>query len=365
MKTSKIPGLGRFGTFVDNLDFNQLSDEEWMEIGKIHLNSLVTILRNVTLDPEVYPQWMEKWGTSRYSFRAHLEKKYNKTVAELWAEVEADVSAIEESEKNLLRFGLHTWMPTKNGPGMQRVQSGFDDNGYPLGWFPEGELSWHCNEPAVSTFVPGISLYGQTGMVGSATGFLTTTDWYESQSESFRSELDEMVAVHRFGHDESMPGMKNKIVLDSLQILGYPEHEHELPLVLQSPAGHQGLHCFPGSAYAIKGMTQADSDRFFARIYKEIMVEKYTYDHWYKQDNDICIFDNSVTLHRRVGSTNGRLAYRMAFDYTNLQDQPWIPYPNHGKFARKYIKEINEQIAIQGIVNFKRPGVKEYVKTFF
>jgi alpha-ketoglutarate-dependent taurine dioxygenase len=365
MKISKIPGLGRFGTFIDDIDFDHLSDEEWMEIGKIHLNSLVTIIRNVNLDPELYPTWMEKWGKSRYSFRAHLEKKYNKTVGEMWADVENGTSIIEEREKNLLRFGMHTWMPTKNGIGMQRVQGGYDENGYPLGWFPEGELSWHSNEPAVPTFVPGISLYGQTKMVGSATGFLTTVDWYERQSESFRSELDEMVALHRFGHEECIPGMNNKIILDSLQVIGYPDFDHEMPLILESPGGFKGLHCFPGSAYAIKGMSQADSNRLFQRIYSEIFVDEYCYDHWYQQDNDICVFDNSVTLHRRIGSPNGRLAYRMAFDYTNLQPGPWMPYKNHGKYARNYIKEIHEQVKIQAIADFKLPGIKEYMKTFF
>ena len=57
MKISKIPGLGRFGTYIDNVDFNHLSDEEWLEIGKIHMQSLViipispkTALRNVFLN---------------------------------------------------------------------------------------------------------------------------------------------------------------------------------------------------------------------------------------------------------------------------------------------------------------------------
>jgi hypothetical protein len=45
MKVSKIPGLGRFGVFIDNIDLNSITEDEWMEIGKIHLESLVTIIR--------------------------------------------------------------------------------------------------------------------------------------------------------------------------------------------------------------------------------------------------------------------------------------------------------------------------------
>ena len=59
MKVSKIPGLGRFGLFIDDVDFDNINDEEWLEIGKLHLNSLVTIIRNTKLSPEKYNKLME------------------------------------------------------------------------------------------------------------------------------------------------------------------------------------------------------------------------------------------------------------------------------------------------------------------
>jgi hypothetical protein len=34
MKVSKIPGLGSYGLFIDDVDFATLSDEEWFEIGQ-------------------------------------------------------------------------------------------------------------------------------------------------------------------------------------------------------------------------------------------------------------------------------------------------------------------------------------------
>ena len=39
MKISKIPGLGRFGVYIDDIDLKTISHDEWMEIGKIHLKS--------------------------------------------------------------------------------------------------------------------------------------------------------------------------------------------------------------------------------------------------------------------------------------------------------------------------------------
>ena len=45
MKISKIPGLGRFGHYIDDLDLNTVSDEQWHEIGQLHLKGLVTVIR--------------------------------------------------------------------------------------------------------------------------------------------------------------------------------------------------------------------------------------------------------------------------------------------------------------------------------
>jgi alpha-ketoglutarate-dependent taurine dioxygenase len=62
MKISKIPGLGSFGHYVDDVDFNHLTAEEWLEIGKLHLQGLVTILRNVTISQDQYYSAIPKFG---------------------------------------------------------------------------------------------------------------------------------------------------------------------------------------------------------------------------------------------------------------------------------------------------------------
>ena len=47
MKISKIPGLGRFGIFVDDLKIDDLNNDRWLLLGEEHLKNLVTIIRNV------------------------------------------------------------------------------------------------------------------------------------------------------------------------------------------------------------------------------------------------------------------------------------------------------------------------------
>lgn len=73
-------------------------------------------------------------------------------------------------------------------------------------------------------------------------------------------------------------------------------------------------------------MSQEESDKLFAKIKSEILQPENVYDHWYTQDNDLLIFDNSITLHRRLGSTVNRIAYRAPFDLNDpvkpRYDQP-------------------------------------------
>ena len=73
MKISKIPGLGRFGVFIDDVDFDNITNEEWQEIGKLHLEKLVTIIRNTNLNTFRYEELILKLGLPRtkkvWSFR--------------------------------------------------------------------------------------------------------------------------------------------------------------------------------------------------------------------------------------------------------------------------------------------------------
>ena len=200
MKISKIPGLGRFGHFIDDLDFSSLTEEQWMEIGHFHLQGLVTIIRNTNITPMEYERRMFKWGTSRHLTSYRIQKKYNiDCTSKLIGKTEIngfpidikDQDWIKASQKLLAHeeVGYHT--------SLIRVTGKKDHEGTPLGMFAEGELLWHSNESGNLVFTPGVSLLGVEGVIGSATGFVTTPDWYEEQSESFRSELDEMIIEHK------------------------------------------------------------------------------------------------------------------------------------------------------------------------
>lgn len=338
MKVSKITGLGRFGVFIDDVDFFSMSDDQWMEIGKIHLDNLVTIIRNTDLDRYTYVHWMKKWGMSRMSFEGVVKQKYSD-----WDKSKGPIlnnTNLDDLDRKLIEAYQNIVERPHNDPAsIIRVMGGRDENNNPKGMFAEGELLWHSNESGNIAGAPGVALLGLENTTKSATGFLTTVDYYENVPDSFRRELDEMVLIHNF-----MPGKINPGLNDEQDTLMYsnmvPHPNTEIPMVIKSPGGYTGLHYSFNTVSAIKGMSQKESDRVLKHIRDGLEIPEYTYDHWYQEDGDLCLFDNSITQHRRLGETTGRLCLRYQYDYNNLVDEPYIPYEME-PYKSQYIEKIN------------------------
>jgi len=315
MKVTKIPGLGRFGVYIDDVDLANISHEEWMEIGKIHLESLVTIIRGNDLNYDTYYDLFKQWGTPRYSRPLNFYLKYGKPVKELVMN-----NLLDDSDKNELRLG-RLWQIDKRRPGMVRVTGKLNDKGEPLGIFDNGELKWHSNECADPAFTPGVALMGWESMQGSCTGFATTVDWYEKQSEAFRSELDELITVNNY-----RPLSLNPILKEEQEQFynnnQCPIPNGEIPLVINSPGGIKGLHLPATTFDYFKGMSKEESTKLYDRIWGEVIQPEYMYEHWYQRDKDILIFDNSITVHNRKIENDGispnRVGLRIQFDYDHL-----------------------------------------------
>jgi hypothetical protein len=322
MKVTKIPGLGRFGIFIDDIDLMNISDEEWAEVGKLHLDNLVTIIRGNEIDHHTYARLMTAWGPMRYNMPIEFYLKYGKPLKELIINGEL-ASKDAETFANARR-----WQVDKRYPGMIRVTPKKNRRGDSIGIFGDGELLWHSNEAGDVAFTPCVALMGWEKMIGSCTGFVTTTDWYESQSESFRSELDEMIIVNNYRALSVSP----TYVEDQENFYKNntcPEPDMEFPLVIKSPGGITGLHLGVHCIDYIKGMSRTESEKLFETIQKGIFVEKYIYKHWYQSDRDICIFDNSITLHNReleTVSMPDRIGYRIQFDQDTMIGGPYQPF---------------------------------------
>lgn len=355
MKVTKIPGLGNYGIIIDGVDLMHVDDEQWTEIGKLHLKNLVTVIRDSNCTKDRQADLIMKWGDTRYGVRAFLMKKYSRTWGEICVMARDKDPRLSKTDLTAVRALFHTQERTANGKDVSRVTGGYDEEGHPIGLFAEGELLWHSNESGTLTWTPGVALLAYENVVGSATGFVTTPDYYESVSESFRSELNDMIIEHRFTPGKINPGLNEQ--QDAIMNINMcPEDDTEVPLVIRSPGGITGLHYSVNTVYKIKGMTKSDSDRVFEEINKGLFQEKYIYDHWYKNNRDLMLFDNSITLHRRLGNIQGRMCYRIAHDYTNLQEDVYQPYLQE-QYQKQYNREIHTIVKTTGIKNFKLPSL--------
>lgn len=335
MKVTKIPGLGRFGVFIDDVDLNTISHDEWMEIGKLHLEQLVTIIRGNNIDYKKYWDLITAWGPSRYNRPLNLYLKYGKKVKDLLFNNELD-----EADRQAV-MNARQWQMDRRCDGVVRVTGKKDWRGKTMGVFGDGELKWHSNECGTTIFAPGVALMGWESMKGSATGFLTTTDYYESLSESFRSELDQMIVVHNY-QSASINPTKVPEQESFYQDNQCPQPDGRVPLIIKSPGGIKGIHLGIAAFDYVEGMSKEESKKLFDRLQKEMFVDKYIYDHWYQGEGDICLFDNSITLHRRVIENNGtspnRVGLRIQYDFDNLAGT-YMPY-YQDEFNQERLKKI-------------------------
>ena len=75
-RITDIPNLEGYGVFVDDVDFKNMSRREWMDLGKLHMEKLVMIIRKTGLQKQSFLQVMRKWGQDRQNYAATLFAKY-------------------------------------------------------------------------------------------------------------------------------------------------------------------------------------------------------------------------------------------------------------------------------------------------
>ena len=338
IRITDIPNLEGYGVFVDDIDFKHLTRSEWMDLGKLSMQKLVMIIRSTGLDNRSFHQVIKKWGKDRQNYAATLFARYP------WANGQIDhiiaSTEVPDEEKDIIREFKRVGGCNQKTGNTLRV-SGKKVNGQRIGMFADGELLWHSNESGDIAFTPAVALLGAENMTNSATGFMVTTPYYYNVSDSFRSELDEMVLIHNF-----VPGRINPGLNDPQDNLMYknmcPDPDTEIPLVIESPAGIKGLHYSFNTVTGIKGMSNLEAKKVLAEIRKGL--DPYTYDYWWENDDDLLIFDNSIVQHRRLGDTTNRLCHRYQFDYTYLQykvtKQNYIPYSQE-PYRSRYVDKMN------------------------
>jgi hypothetical protein len=305
MNITKIPGFGRFGIFIDDIDLDSISNSQWMEIGILQTRFLLVILRNVkATEYEKFQQLICRWG-GNYSFKQKpLADYYGVDRKNLPSILDIDSingKLVDAREKNLLKFLIDSTIP------FDRIDIKNSDFFCKPLRIDSTNLNTHSKfyEPGVSiSSLPGpaSALLGVSGMPGTTSRFLQTVDWYESQTQSFQSELDDIIIIHN---------------CQSLNI--------ETPLVINTLGGDKGIHFSTSDGLSVKGMSDRDSKSFFDHVSSTLIDKRYVYDHIYSQDTDLILMDNSACFHGWDTINQSMLVYAAHHDFSILLPEynPW------------------------------------------
>ena len=371
MKITKVDGLGRFGCIVEDMNYDSV--EDWEKLKQINLETLVTVVRGGGKDR--FNELVKNApliGRNRRSHETILTKKYGPNPY-------ASVDKWDAVDKLFLQANSR-WAKHQQLPENWHLVSGeVDSEGKSLGAFGNVECLWHSNESGCYYFTPLVILYGSTGMLGSSTGFCTSTDWYEKQSNSFRSELDQLIAHHAYKPYSVAPGAD----ADHEAVLRrnfYMDDGADMPLVIKSPGGIVGLHFTYSSVQSFVGMSKNESEALIKKLVDELYVPEYTYDAWWENDTgDFIMFDNTITTHNRTlrpglplsETLARRLAYRSHMDYRGLIEYEPFFQEEYNNKRKEYTDPMNYVSDLvdkhrekKYILSLSEESAKEYCKRF-
>ena len=308
MKTIDIKGFGNLGAQAIDIDLATASDSDLMELGKLVLNQLVVYVdaKCASVSAERFQYIQTRWGEAVQSDAGRrLEERVKKEGwSKLYLETAKDMKA--------MRGGL------EHLPGMIRVTGIKDDKGGRTGMFADGELDWHSNQQSDNNgYAPLIGLQGVEGTEGSCTEFLQTVDALNDLDSNTRSEVEQLVAIHKFERDRVSRGTSDsQALITNLQLV--PEDNTLMPVIATAPNGAKGMHFPWTSIVGFKDYTQEEFDKLYNHLVTHLWQDKYVYKHMWK-DGEIVWMDQIVTLHRRPGSdTSKRLLHRMCSNWSNI-----------------------------------------------
>jgi alpha-ketoglutarate-dependent taurine dioxygenase len=338
MKVTHIPKMGSFGAYVDDFEWDQ--PEAYKELREINLKTLLTVVRGKGQDnfsnlvnhaSNIVTRRPNRWSL-----------KYN---------VKDPTLYLNEEEKHSMEMYKHLTLG-RHAPGWHRVSGKTTEKGDLMGIFGDTELGWHSNEFMSYDYQPLVLLYGAENMTTSATSYFQTVDWYNSQSESFRSELDELICICKYDPRKVIPNGRDKDI-EMVKLLNNAGEDFRIPLVLTSPGGHKGLH-YGHLITGFEGMSQQESDRILGIINEYFFESGEEYDYWWQNDTgDLLLFDNSVMMHRRKMDPNlyseievmsnrlrERIGHRITGDYAEHIDYNGFSQPEFRAYRQQTIDKL-------------------------
>lgn len=308
MKFNEIEGFGNLGVKISDVDLNTASDNDLKEIGQQVFDKLVVVVdkesANIPVERFHYIQTL--WGDPVQSYaKDRLAERIEKEGwTKLYLETAKDIKAMTKDLSHL--------------PGMIRVTGIKDEKGNRTGMFADGELDWHSNQQSDNDgYAPLIGLQGVEGTEGSSTEFLQTVDALNDLDSDTQSEVNNLVAIHKFEKDRISRGTSDsQALITNLQLV--PEDNVEMKVTITAPNGAKGMHFPWTSIVGFKDYTQEEFEKLYNHLVEHLWQDKYVYKHQW-QDGDIVWMDQIVTLHRRPGNdTSTRLLHRMCSNWSKM-----------------------------------------------
>ena len=192
-------------------------------------------------------------------------------------------------------------------PGVPEVGilSNIIENGEPIGLADAGQ-DWHTDMSYNRTIGFTNVLYAvevpvRDGKTLGNTVFANMHAAYEGLDPALKARLEGMTATHDFNKfwdlmrtraDSSRPPLTPE------QRAKRPPAVH--PIFLTHPlTGRKVLYCNPGYAIRINELSEAESERVLAELFRHQLQDKYLYTHTWTV-NDVLMWDNIGTLHNAI-----------------------------------------------------------------
>lgn len=310
MKITKIPNFGDYGVYIDGLDLASMSSSDYESLqNELYTKYLLVVFRNTNLGLGNYSKFIGAMGTGSFGMRP-LARSLGMSRQEFYYAI-GNNKITDTQQQVVTAFRSQLSEYSNECISIVKLVGASNDSDEQ---FLDGDLHWHADESMDISFCDTIALYGEKNLKGSATCFLTTAKWYDELSESTKSELRDMIGVHEYddyGFSDNLTDVEKTVIQTTTGT------NTRLPIVVNSRGGFQGLHIPYNTMKGIEGMSDSDFVKFKKFLKDSLFKEEYMCEHWYEHDNDLVLFDNAVTIHKRTGSTSGRIAYRAPFYFNN------------------------------------------------
>jgi alpha-ketoglutarate-dependent taurine dioxygenase len=206
---------------------------------------------------------------------------------------------------------------------MLRISNTMHDDGKPSGMFGDNDLEWHCDFAHTPGNYHGTLLYNESNGHLADTIFCDTRAAFTDLQRDDQLSLDGVMGMHKVterAYRRQLSAAEQRL----LRIKGFkPEHMefstacvHDdataRPMVSHHPvSGDSSLYLGPATYV---GSDPLLPQGFYERILVHCEQYKYQQIHTWQPD-DIILFDNLITMHRRGPYSGTRILWRMQFNY--------------------------------------------------